>query len=320
VSGTSPVARWQVWAGLATIYIVWGSTYLAIRVMVETVPPLLGAGLRFLLAGAMLLGTLAARRGPAAVRISRPAVGASAVVGTLLLFGGNGLVTVAERHVPSGLAALLIASVPLWVVVLRALARDRASRAMLLGVLAGFAGVAILMLPGSRPSGASAGGALLCLLAAGCWASGSFASTRLPLPADPLISTGWQMVIGGALMTAIGLGAGEAADVHAGQLSARSAWAFAYLVVAGSLLAFTAYAWLLQHAPISQVATYAYVNPVVAVVLGWVILGEDLTPATLLGAAVIVASVAWTVRPETGPPRARAPAPAGKEARSWAES
>lgn len=288
-----------MWVGLWTIYLVWGSTYLAIRIMVRTVPALLGAGLRFALAGALLLAWLRVRRGPASVTARQLA--SAALVGTLLAAGGNGLVTVAERHVPSGLAALIIASVPLWVVVLRALAGEHPRRATLAGVAVGFAGVGLLLLPGEQPAGVSVAGLLLLVLAAASWATGSVLSGRIDLPADPLRSTGLQMLFGGAVMLVAGLAAGELGGVRWDAFSAESLGAFAYLVLVGSLIAFTAYVWLLQHAPVSQVATYAYVNPVIAVFLGWVVLGERVGVLTLVGAAVIVASVASIVRREGEP-------------------
>ena len=286
-----------MWSALGAVYLIWGSTYLAIRVMVEDVPPLLGAGLRFLLAGAVLLAVLGARRAPGtSPRVPAAQLAAAALVGVLLPAGGNGLVTVAERDVPSGLAALLVASVPLWVVVLRAgVARERVAGPTLAGVALGFAGVAVLLLPGARPAGATAAGVLLVLLAAVSWATGSFLSPRLTLPAHPLGNTGWQMVAGGLALVAAGVAVGETGDVHVAAFSAASVAAFAYLVVAGSLVAFTAYAWLLQHVPLSQVSTYAYVNPLVAVLLGWAILGESLAPASLAGAALVVAAVALIV-------------------------
>jgi drug/metabolite transporter (DMT)-like permease len=282
--------------------------------MVETVPPLLGAGLRFVLAGSLLLGWVLARRGPQPV--TRRELGVAALVGTLLMFGGNGVVTVAEQDVPSGLAALIIASEPLWVILLRVVFRERLSRGTLVGVVAGFAGVAILLLPGQRPSGVGIGPALLVVLAAASWAAGSFAGSRLASSSDPLRFTGLQMLLGGAIMTLVGLGVGEAADLHLAAVSAKSGAAFAYLVVVGSVVAFTAYAWLLRHVPISTVSTYAYVNPVIAVVLGWAILSETVSWATAVGAAIIVSSVAFTMRQEgvareaePEPPAAAAPTP-----------
>jgi len=285
-----------VWAALGAVYVIWGSTYLAIRVMVEDVPPLLGAGARFVLAGAVLLAVLAARTGFARVRPGRRELAGAALVGLLLPAGGNGLVTVAERDVPSALAALLVATVPLWVVVLRAsVGRERISLPTVAGIAVGFAGVALLLLPGNRPEGATLAGVALVLVAAASWATGSFLSPRLTLPPDPLVNTGWQMVAGGLALVAAGAAAGELPDVRLAAFSSDSLWAFAYLVVAGSLVAFTAYAWLLQHAPLTQVSTYAYVNPLVAVVLGWAILGEALGPGTLTGAGLIVAAVALIV-------------------------
>lgn len=291
---------WLVWLALWTVYIVWGSTYLAIRVTVETLPPLLTAGVRFLVAGTIVMAVLALRRGRAGIRITLPQLVSSSLVGGLLLLGGNGLVVLAERDVPSSLAALVIASVPLWVVLFRAVTGDRVSWVTLVGVAVGFVGVAILVLPGDKPAGTTVLGLVLLVAAAALWATGSFVSTRLPLPKDPFVSTGVQMLWGGVWLVVAGLGMGEASGIDVEGFSMASILAFAYLVVFGSLAAFTAYVWLLQNAPISKVATYAYVNPVIALVLGWVILDERLTAPMLVGAAVIVASVAFIVSKETG--------------------
>jgi drug/metabolite transporter (DMT)-like permease len=288
-----------VWAALLTVYIVWGSTYLAIRVMVETMPPLLSAGVRFAVAGAIFLTVLRARGGAARVRIAPAQAGAAALVGTLLCFGGNGLVTVAEEDVPSGLAALVIGAVPLWVVVMRLLDGERVPRGTLAGVAVGFAGLAVLVLPGDRPENAPLAGMLLLVLASVSWAAGSFYSRRMDLPADTLVSTALQMLLGGAAMGIVALAAGEGGEVDLGAFSTRSALAFLYLIVVGSLLAFTAYSWLLRNAPISTVATYAFVNPVIAVVLGALILSEEVTATVALGALAIVLSVAGVVRKES---------------------
>jgi drug/metabolite transporter (DMT)-like permease len=302
-------ARFMLPAALTTVYVVWGSTYLAIRVMVETIPPLLGAGLRFVLAGAIFLAFLKLRG--ASLSVTRPQLAGAALVGTLLTFGGNGLVTVAERDVPSGLAALLVATVPLWVVLYRAVARERVSATTAVSVAIGFLGVALLVIPGDRPEGAPLGGVLLVVLAAGLWALGSFWSKKVELPEDAFLSTAVQMLVGGAAMLVVGLAAGEAGQIDSEVFALDSVLAFAYLVTFGSLLAFTAYVWLLQNAPISTAATYAYVNPVIAIVLGWAILSEEITPLVIAGAAVIVASVAAVVREESGPTEKPAgPAPA----------
>jgi drug/metabolite transporter (DMT)-like permease/GNAT superfamily N-acetyltransferase len=290
---------WLVWLALGIVYVIWGSTYLAIRVMVETVPPMLGAGVRFVLAGAIFYAVLRLRRGPEAVRFGRPQLLAATAAGTLLLMGGNGLVTVAERTVPSGLAALIIASVPLWIVLFRALGRDRIPRLTLLGVLAGFAGVAVLLVPGHQPAGVTVGGMLLVVAAAASWAFGSFYQRRWPLPADVFLSTALQMITAGVVMVVVAAAVGEVGQVDFAQMSLRSVAGFVWLVTAGSLAAFTAYVWLLKNAPISKVATYAYVNPVVAIFLGWALLSEDITAAIVIGAAMIVASVALVVTRES---------------------
>jgi drug/metabolite transporter (DMT)-like permease len=279
-----------VWGGLATIYLVWGSTYLAIRVMVETVPPLLGAGLRFVVAGAIFAAWLVARRGWQVLRVSPGSLLAAAGMGTLLMAGGNGLVTLAEQDAPSGLAGLIMAAIPLWVIVLRLLWRERVSGVTLAGVGLGFLGVGILIVPSDRPGGAPLWSVLVLLLAAASWASGSFLSGRVPLPEDVAV---------------------EGGELQLAELSGRSIVAFAYLIFFGSLLAFTAYAWLLQNVPISTVATYAFVNPVVAVLLGWAFLDEEVTTSMIVGAIAIVASVAFVVRQETTTPEGQAaPVPA----------
>lgn len=299
LGGAAPSAR-LVWIALGAIYLIWGSTYLAIRVMVETVPPLLGAGFRFFIAGAVFYLVLRLRRGPDAVRFTWPQLWAATVSGTLLCFGGNGLVTVAEQDVPSGIAATLIASVPLWIILMRAFGRDPINPVALAGVLMGFAGVGILMLPGERPAGVPLGMMLLLVLAAALWASGSYYGRRLPLPGDVMLSTALQMVTSGLLMVVAGASAGEFGDVHVARFSLESIAGFAWLVTIGSLVGYTAYVWLLKHAPISKVSTYAYVNPVVAIFLGWILLDEKITGTIAGGGALIVASVALVVSRETG--------------------
>jgi drug/metabolite transporter (DMT)-like permease len=290
----------RVWAALGAINLIWGSTYLAIRLMVQTMPPALGAGVRFVLAGGAMLTFLALRPGGgfARVRVTGSQLVWCGVVGTLLAAGGNGLVTVAERDVPSGLAALLIASEPLWIVLLRALARDRVGRMTVGGVALGFVGVGILMLPGGRPDDVPLGMTLLVVVAALSWAVGSFVSPRVDLPRDPLTSTAWTLLIGGAVLVLAGLIGGEGGHLDVGAFSAKSLAAFAYLVIIGSIVAFSCYSWLLANAPISQVSTYAYVNPVIAVVLGAVFLSEAVAAATVAGMALVIASVVLIVRHE----------------------
>src|SRR3954469_13122558 len=289
-----------VWLALGIVYVVWGSTYLAIRVAVETMPPLLmGAG-RFLTAG-LLLYAIARYRGAPSVRsLSLRQLGASWLVGSLLVAGGNGVVNVAEQYIPSSLAALLISSVPLWVVLRRRVTGERVPVLTLASVAVGFCGVALLLLPGGATDSGKPIGFVLVVCAAFSWASGSFMPRRLPLASNALLSTSVQMAGGGMTMLVLGLALGEAGDVHPGRFSTDSLLAFAYLIFIGSLIAYTAYVWLLQNAPISKVATYAYVNPVIAIFLGWAILSENITATTLIGATVIVCSVAATVRRESG--------------------
>jgi drug/metabolite transporter (DMT)-like permease len=282
---------------LGIVYVVWGSTYLAIRYAIEGFPPLLSAALRFLAATLLMLGYLAVRR-PTALRATRAQLGTAAVSGILLLAGGNGLVTVAEQRVDSGLVALIIACVPLWIVILRLLLRDRPGPATALGVLIGLAGVAIIFLPGGSGQ-TDVGFAALAVLAALSWAIGSLLVTLLPVPADPLTLTTVEMAAGGLVLLVGAAAHGEFARFAPGDASASAWFALSYLVVFGSLIAFTAYVWLLGNAPVSIVSTYAYVNPAVAVLLGALIAGERLTGSALAGGLVILAAVALVVTAES---------------------
>ncbi|MDV5148699.1 EamA family transporter [Streptomyces sp. SBC-4] len=282
-----------VWAALGIVYVVWGSTYLGIRIVVETVPPFLSGGARFVTAGLLLTGIIAWRQGPAALKVTRRQLASAVLVGLLLILGGNGLVVLAETSIPSGLAALLIAVVPAWVVVLKAVSGDRPTLGGTAGVLLGLAGLAVLTLPGLSGD-VRIGGVLLVVVATLCWSVGSFSSSRLPMPANPFTASAYEMIAGGLAGLAVGLMRGEQHGFDLAEVSTRSWAALAYLVVFGSLIAFTAYAWLLQAAPISLVATYAYVNPVVAVALGALVLNEALTWPLLLGGAIVVAGV-WLI-------------------------
>ncbi|WP_175409113.1 EamA family transporter [Streptomyces sp. TRM64462] len=286
-----------VWAALAIVYVVWGSTYLGIRVVVETLPPFLSAGARFVVAGLVLAALLAWRQGPAALRVTRAQLASTAVVGLLLLLGGNGLVVLAETSVPSGLAALLVAVVPAWVVLLRTAYGERPGTGAYAGVLLGLAGLAVLTLPGLSGD-VRISGVLLVVVATLMWSAGSFSSSRIPMPRNPFTASAYEMAAGGLGCLLVGLARGEQRGLDLSAVSARSWTALAYLIVFGSLIAFTAYAWLLQRAPLSLAATYAYVNPVVAVLLGWLILDETLTWPIALGGSVVVAGVWLIVRTE----------------------
>jgi drug/metabolite transporter (DMT)-like permease len=286
-----------VWFALGLVYVVWGSTYLGIRVVVQTMPPFLSAGFRFIVAGLLLAGIVAWRYGPAALRATRAQLGSAALVGLLLVLGGNGLVVLAERDVPSGLAALLVAAVPMWVVVLRAATGDRPPPRTLGGVLVGLAGLAVLTSPGLSGE-VRLSGVLLVLAASVLWSLGSFSASRLTLPKNPFTGSAYQMLVGGTAGILVGLLRGEHHGLDPAAWSTASWVALGYLVVFGSLVGFTAYVWLLQAAPLSLVATYAYVNPVVAVALGALILDEALTWPIVLGGTIVVAAVCVIVSTE----------------------
>ncbi|MFD0373550.1 EamA family transporter [Streptomyces sp. NPDC127114] len=282
-----------VWAALGIVYVVWGSTYLGIRVVVHDLPPFLSAGTRFVTAGVLLAGVIAWRQGPAALKVSPRQLASAVAVGLLLILGGNGLVVLAETSVPSGLAALLVAVVPVWVVVLKAVSGERPSLGGTVGVLLGLAGLAVLTLPGLSGE-VQLGGVLLVVVAALSWSAGSFVSSRIPMPANPFTASVYEMLAGGLAGLGVGLVRGEQHGLDLAAVPGSAWFALGYLVVFGSLIAFTAYAWLLQTAPVSLVATYAYVNPVVAVALGALILNESLTWSIALGGAIVVAGV-WAI-------------------------
>ena len=308
-----PASTLTIWIALITVYLVWGSTYLAIRVVVDTAPPLLAMGARFLAAGLLLATFLLLRRGPRALVVSRRQLGGAALVGLLLLLCGNGGVAVAEQTVPSGVAALLVAATPLWLVVLRRAVGDRVARMTLAGTALGFVGIAVLVLPGGladeNGNAVESWGLIVVIVAAACWAVGSFVSSRIPMPEDAFVATTWEMLAGGAGLVLSGVGAGELQGFELGDVSGE-AWAWlAYLVVIGSLVAFSAYVWLLLHAPISLTATYAYVNPVVAVLLGALVLDEPIAAAVVGGGAIVVVGVGLVVTSER--PRRAEPQPVG---------
>ncbi|MFE9425048.1 EamA family transporter [Kitasatospora sp. NPDC006697] len=302
VGQTTPLApatriSGAVWIALLLVYVVWGSTYLAIRVVVESMPALLSAAIRFLLAGALLLGWVAVRSGPAAVRVNRRQLFTSGTVGVLLLTTGNGLLVIAEGTVPSGLAALLVAVVPLWVVLLRAVTGERQGWARIAGVLLGLVGLAVLSLPGIRGS-VGIGGVVLVMIGAFSWAVGSFGGTKMTRTENALVASAYQMLIGGLGCLVVALARGEQQHFQLSQVTTRSWLALAYLVFVGSLVGYTAYSWLLQNAPIGLVATYAYINPVVAVFLGWLVLAEQVGASELVGGLIVVAAVCVVVSTE----------------------
>jgi drug/metabolite transporter (DMT)-like permease len=296
------VSTATIWAALLTVYVVWGSTYLGIRVVVESgIPPLLGMGARFLAAAVILMGFLALHRGVSSLKVSWRELRAAAIVGSLLLLGGNGLVAVAERTVPSGLAALIVGAVPLWFVLLRVGSGERPRALTWLGVLVGFAGIAAVSLPRGGIDGVQAWGVLVILAATVFWAVGSYCSPRVSLPPSAMVATAYEMLAGGAIMTAVALAVGETGRFSLADVPTEGWVALAYLVLVGSILGYTAYIFALGNAPLSVVGTYAYVNPVVAVVLGALILGEPVTAVVLGGGLLVVVGVALVLRGERPP-------------------
>ena len=277
-------------AAFAAIYLLWGSTYLAIRFAVQTIPPFLMAGTRHLAAGAILYA-FARRRGASAP--TRTNWKAAAGIGALLLLGGNGLVSWAETRMPSGPAALIVASVPLWMVVLSAVsARRRPALPVFAGVALGLTGIAILVLPHGNGAAVPLLPAAALVAAALSWSIGSIASRRAPLPKETLLATAMEALAGGAILWAVGLALGEGAALHFRAVALRSIAALAYLVVFGSIVGFSAYVWLLKATAPERVSTYAFVNPIVAVSLGVLLGGETLTLRIALAAAAVVAAVA----------------------------
>lgn len=301
---TQGASRARLLSAFAVVYVVWGSTYLAIRFAIETMPPFAMAGMRFVLAGAVLLAWAMARgAGWPGWTQWRWAAG----VGALLLLGGNGAVVWSEQRVPSSIAALLVASMALWMVLLD-WARPGGRRPGVLvfvGLALGLAGIALLV-GGSGASlrgGVDRLGALVLVLGSLSWATGSLVSRAAPRPAVPLLAAGMEMLAGGALLLLASLLSGEVGSLRLAAVSSRSVLSFLYLVTAGSLLGYSTYAWLLRHASAAKVATYVYVNPVVAVLLGWAFAGEAVTARTLAASAVIVAAVALvTISRSEAPP------------------
>jgi drug/metabolite transporter (DMT)-like permease len=287
--------RWKIVLAFASIYVVWGSTYLAIRYAVETLPALGMAGIRFLAAGAGLFAWLAWRGRTKGVTL-RHWKGA-ALLGCLFFLGGNGGVSWAETRVPSGLAALVIATVPLWIVALDWLrpGGTRPTGWVLAGAAMGIAGVALLVAPGRAHEGIDPAGAVVLGLASASWAVGSVASRHVPHPGNHLTSTAMPMFAGGAVLLLVSAATGEMARGSHETVSSRSAAALLYLILAGSLVGFTAYNWLLQVLPPATVGTYAFVNPGIAVLLGWALAGEPVTGRILAAGGMIVAAVALIV-------------------------
>ena len=274
--------------GLLVIYVVWGSVFVAIRYVVADMPALLSIGIRYVVAGLALAAYVAARRGRASLRAGRRALLGCALLAALLQVLTNGTVTWAESiGVQAGPAALLSALAPIAIVVLRLSTGDRPRPVTWIGVIVGFAGLAVLLLGGRSVPGFPLWPSLLVVASAGCWAAGSFLQPRLLLPGNTFVTTAYQLLTGGLVLTAAGLAGGERWSF---QLPLATWLVLGYLTVS-SIAAYSTYVWLLAHAPISLVSTHAYVNPVVAVLLGWVWLGEPITWPVVVGGAVVLVAV-----------------------------
>ena len=282
--------RWKIALAFFCVYVFWGMTYLAMRVAVEDIPPYLMAGTRFVLAGAILYA-VARRRGddaPTALNWR-----AAAVVGGFLLLGGNASVAWAEQRVSSGLAALFIGVMPIWMVSLEWLRGGSRPRwNVIAGLLLGALGVGMLVLPQGRGHAVDLLGALVLIVAALSWAWGSVISKSAGLPKSPFMATSMEMIAGGTLCIIVAVLAGEMGAFNPAQVSGEALVSWLFLVIFGSLVAFTAFIWLLGVTSIAKVGTYAYVNPVVAVLLGWAILGESVTLTTVFAAILILCGVA----------------------------
>jgi drug/metabolite transporter (DMT)-like permease len=294
----------MTWVALWIVYVIWGSTYFAIAYVIETMPPLLSMGIRFMLAGILLGLFIIARNGFQEIAVPRNEIRTSVVLGFVLLGFGLGNVAVAEKHVPSGIVALIIAALPLWIAIFRFVSGERPSSRTWLGLCVGFVGVALLLKPGSVQSVSGEGSStvifymIMVLVGNIGWALGTFLAPRFPLPKNALVFTAYELLAGGVSLTLAGVFKGETL----GDFLDGSNWSwiwFAYLVIFGSIIAYSAYLWLVQNAPVSLTATYAYVNPVIAVALGAVFLDEVITASYAIGGLIIVLGVLVVVSGES---------------------
>jgi drug/metabolite transporter (DMT)-like permease len=299
-SGPAPptASRAQLAAAFAAVYIIWGSTYLAIRIGVTEIPPFFMAGTRYLITSAILYPLARAR---SRERLTRQHWAAALLLGALLPAAGNGFLTWAEQTVPSGIAALLVTTVSLWMVILewvRPGGRAPTARTSA-GLLLGFGGILLLVAPWQSTGRVNLIGAGVLMTGSLCWAAGSIASRHLKQPRIPLLRTAMQSLCGGIILFAFGTFTGEVSLLHVGAITHRGWLALAYLTVFGSIIGYSAYTWLLHAAPPARVATYAYVNPVIAILLGWMFAGEHLTPRMLVATAVIIIGVVMVIAAPT---------------------
>ncbi|WP_433533167.1 EamA family transporter [Micromonospora sp. CA-263727] len=306
-TSTTPAA---LAVGLVLLYLVWGSTYLGNRVALESLPPLVSTSARFLAAAAVLFAVVAVRHGVSGLRLPRAGWTAVVVTGTLMVGAGSALLAVGQQYVPSGLASLLVAAMPVWVLVIRLGAGQRPAPLAVAGVLGGLAGLALLLAAPTQRWHLA--GMVTIVASTVVWALGSALAQRLTMPADHLVGTGWQMLVGGVAVGAAGLVVGEWRELRLGAVTGRSWLAWSYLMLVCTVVGFSVYTWLLRRAPLQLAATYAYVNPVVAVLLGMAVLGERLTGRQVLAGVVVLAAVALVVARER--PRRWAGLPPGAPA------
>lgn len=293
---TSP-SRARIWGALWVVYLVWGSTYLGIEYAIRSMPPLLAMGIRFFAAGVIMLLALALRYGPRFLLVTKRQILAMALLGALLLGMGLGMVAMAQyNEVPTGMVALLIAALPLWIAIFKVIDGAKSSPWSWLGIVIGFIGVGILLQPElSKPNnGAHIFWMLMVMVGNFGWAIGTYIAPKLGLPKNVLIVTGYQMLLGGISMASVGFLVGEdLGDFLDATLQSWLGWIF--LVLVGSIATYTAYLWLVQNAPVGLIATYAYVNPVVAIALGTIFLDEVLSITLFFGAIVVITGVALVV-------------------------
>jgi drug/metabolite transporter (DMT)-like permease len=291
------------WLSLWTVYLIWGSTYFAIAYVIESMPPLLAMGIRFLIAGILLALIISLRQGPSELKIPRAELRSSLLMGFLLLGFGIGTVSIAQAYVPSGIVALIIAALPLWIAIFRTISGERLAKVSWLGLVIGFAGVALLLKPGSITPVSEIENSklflfmLLVLLGNIGWALGTFLAPRFPLPKNTLVFTAYEMLAGGISLTLAGFVKGESISDFLDATTWSWLW-FIYLIIFGSIAAYTAYLWLVANAPVSLTATYAYVNPIIAVALGAIFLDELITSAYAIGGLIILVGVVLVVSVE----------------------
>ncbi len=295
----------KVWFALVTVYLVWGSTYLGIALVIETAPPLLSMGLRFFAAFVVLAIILLIIKGKNALKVKKEELLSSLFLGGLLLGFGIGNLTLAERYVPSGIAALIIAALPIWVIIFQRIAGIKARRINLIGIFIGLIGVAIIVLPGGTGPAPGADPTkvkfwmFMILIGNIAWAFGTFMTQRIPIPKDPFVLTTYEMLFGGLVLTIASYFNGERFKLELiSNMSTTSKWAWVYMVLIGSIVGYGAYIWLLNNTSLSLASTYAYVNPVIAVLLGLLILNEPVDWPLFLGGAVVLSGVALVVSGE----------------------